>query len=1001
MTGSNNDPLSLLDRIIRGQFVGRPREVAEANTLWQRAASGQGQALVVSGEPGIGKTRFVRELAGAAAQVGGLALSGACYPEGGAPYAPLAQLLGDWLETTPRMGHRLPDEALAYLLPVMPALRRFFPEAPSGANPDQRAGQQQVFESFLALVGTLAAQAPVLLFVDDAHWADSDTLALLRHLARRGRKLPLLLALTYREAELASAPLLNEVLVDLNRERLAVQLKLERLTREETRALLAGMFAEEITPDFLDGIYRQTEGNPFFIEEVCKGLIEEGQLSFSGGKWRRPAMAAIKIPLTIRAAIQARLQKLPAATQDVLRMASIFGHDFEFDTFARAIDLGEETLIDALETAARAQLITEVQPGGAGRVRFSFVHGLIPTTLRESIIHVRRRRLHLRAAQAIQAVHPDDYEMLAYQFAEAGEPEPARNYYRLAGDRAQQAAPGEAARFYRAALNGWPEGGQAERASLMARLGYCLWVLGDIQGSLKIYQDAYSIYAGLGDRTHSGEMQRMAGRMYWEQSDREQALRHYHQALAILEEGPETPELARAVSSIGQMYMLAPDNNRAIEWGERALDMARRLDLEDVVIDAMNNIGSNYAQNGDFDKGFSILQESLTHANAAGLPMDVCRAYYNSSVMLQRYCHYQRSLAVLEELHDYAGRRYAKNYVNQVEWRLMWVHWLRGEWSAAIDYRGQIVELTTHRLATMANRVFGLIDLDLGRFTDARRELEENLPGALSANDLQTTVPHLGLLARAYDALGLADQAVDFIRQTIKIVADAPCLSHESIMPLFYAGQIAAHMPGGSLETAQTCLALLRRHVEQFHTDEAEAAAAETQGCILILERQPQAAVEMFRSAAAFWERIGRLYDQARALGQLGRGLAALGDASGAGQTYDQALVIVNRLASQLDPGSKEAFLETRFAREIQGASQPSTPAAPRKNAAQPIDNLTEREAEVLRLVADGLTNAQIAGRLVLSPLTVNAHLRSIFNKLDVTTRTAAVRKAQALGKIG
>ncbi len=324
-----------------------------------------------------------------------------------------------------------------------------------------------------------------------------------------------------------TASVLNEVLVDLNRERLAQQLNLKRFGRQETNALLSAMFSAEITSDFLDSIFRQTEGNPFFIEEICKTLIDAGQLSFQDGHWRSPALANIQIPQTVRAAILARVQKLSPSTQAALGMAAILGREFDFETLKLAGDLDEETLIDALENAAHAQLIAEVPPGPAATSRFSFAHVLIPTALRESVIQVRRKRLHLRAAQAIQAVHPDDFEVLAYQYSQAGEVERARQFYLRAGDRAQITAPGEAARFYRAALDRWPDADQTNQAEILARLGYCLWVTDDILGSQACYEKAFTLFDGLGNRTQSGEMQRMIGRLYWQQAQRHQALQHF------------------------------------------------------------------------------------------------------------------------------------------------------------------------------------------------------------------------------------------------------------------------------------------------------------------------------------------------------------------------------------------------------------------------------------------------------------------------------------------
>ena len=160
-----------------------------------------------------------------------------------------------------------------------------------------------------------------------------------------------------------SASILNEVLVDLNHERLAMQLKMDRLSRQETNDLLAAMFSEEITTDFLVSIFRQTEGNPFFIEEVCKTFIEAGQLSFQDGHLRCSEMVEIKIPQTVRAAIQARIHKLPSPTQEALGMSSILGREFDYETLKVACDLDEENLINALENAESAQLIVKSNLG--------------------------------------------------------------------------------------------------------------------------------------------------------------------------------------------------------------------------------------------------------------------------------------------------------------------------------------------------------------------------------------------------------------------------------------------------------------------------------------------------------------------------------------------------------------------------------------------------------------------------------------------------------------
>jgi predicted ATPase len=221
MDKPKDDSPGQLDRILYDHWVGRVREMEEAHAILQRTVSGQGQVLLISGEPGVGKTRFVRELISAANLPQAGVLTGECYAEGGPPYAPLAQMIRDIYEDASHTGANLPDETLRDLLPIIPSLRSRLIDNSPDQNLDPSLEQQRAFEGFVAFCSTLCSLGPLLLFIDDLHWADTDTLFLLMNLARRGRKLPLLIVMTYRDAELESAPDLNKVLIDLNRERLA------------------------------------------------------------------------------------------------------------------------------------------------------------------------------------------------------------------------------------------------------------------------------------------------------------------------------------------------------------------------------------------------------------------------------------------------------------------------------------------------------------------------------------------------------------------------------------------------------------------------------------------------------------------------------------------------------------------------------------------------------------------------------------------------------------
>jgi predicted Ser/Thr protein kinase len=341
--------LSVLERIERGQLVGRERELQQAKALWSRALAGEGQVLLISGEPGIGKTRLMRELVTHVEVSGSRALVGECYAEGSAPYAPFAQIVRVALHNGSGDGLDLSDFVLADLITLAPDLRLFYPDVQPNPRLDPQSEQQRLFENMVAFCGALSQRAPLLLVLEDAHWADSGTLSLLRHLARRTVRQRVMLAATYREVELDETRPFRHAQADLFRERLATRLKLTRLDREQTRDLLAALFADEITPEFLDGIHRETEGNPFFIEEVCKALVDSGEVFYQDGHWDRLSMDELDIPQSVRVAIQSRVAKLSTDVQDTLRLAAVLGREFDFDTLAAASELDEDALIEALE----------------------------------------------------------------------------------------------------------------------------------------------------------------------------------------------------------------------------------------------------------------------------------------------------------------------------------------------------------------------------------------------------------------------------------------------------------------------------------------------------------------------------------------------------------------------------------------------------------------------------------------------------------------------------
>jgi DNA-binding SARP family transcriptional activator/tRNA A-37 threonylcarbamoyl transferase component Bud32 len=409
------EELTLLNRIGRGRLVGRDEELQICRGYWSRALASQGQLLLISGEAGIGKTRLVRELETLAEISGGWVLKGACYAEGGVPYSPFTQIIRQAFEKGFIEDFDIPSFVLADLLVLAPVLRLKYTMTKTEQAPvDPKSEQQQLFENLAIFINLLSYQAPLLLILEDLHWADSSTLCLMRHLARQTLGRRAMIVATYRHTEVGELHPIHPVLLDLHREGLLSQLLLPRLDREQTEKLLATMFAQEVPAVFLDGIYRETEGNPFFIEEVCKSLMDRGKVYYEDGRWRGRRMEEMEIPQSVRVAIQSRVGVLPLISQQQLRLAAVVGREFEFDTLAKASNQDEEILIEALDNAERAQLIGYVSDVGGGS--YTFVHTLIPATLVESARPLQRRRLHHQVAAAIEALYPDNYEALAYHY---------------------------------------------------------------------------------------------------------------------------------------------------------------------------------------------------------------------------------------------------------------------------------------------------------------------------------------------------------------------------------------------------------------------------------------------------------------------------------------------------------------------------------------------------------------------------------------------------------
>ncbi|MHB8647529.1 MAG: ATP-binding protein [Thermomicrobiales bacterium] len=432
-------------------LVGREREQSVLRAHLAAALAGRGSLVLIGGEAGIGKTALVETLCQDATARGALVLVGHCFDlTETPPYGPFVELFGRY---APRAGW-----------PALPAA--FAERGTVGAVSSQAALFQQV-HGFLS---ALATQTPVILFLDDLHWADLASLDLLRFLARTLATLPVLLVVTYRTDELTRRHPLYHLLPLLVREAHADRLDLQRIEEHDIRALIIARYQLPVAERkrLVVYLHQRSEGNPFFLGELLRTLEGERVLRQRGAGWTLGDLTQTRVPMLLRQMIDGRLARLDEEAQRLLAVAAVIGQEVPLTLWTAVAERDEETLLTAAEQAADAHLIMASRDG----MSIQFAHALIREALYEGILPMRRRIWHRRAGETLAAEQSPDPDAVAHHFRTAGD---LRAYEWLirAGDRAQHAyAYVVAADRFDAALAIAEERGidERERAWLLMRL---------------------------------------------------------------------------------------------------------------------------------------------------------------------------------------------------------------------------------------------------------------------------------------------------------------------------------------------------------------------------------------------------------------------------------------------------------------------------------------------------------------------------------------------------
>jgi class 3 adenylate cyclase/tetratricopeptide (TPR) repeat protein len=594
-------------------LVDRDAEQAMLHQLIDAALAGHGRLALVAGEPGVGKSRLVAEIGDEAQASGMRVLVGHCVQMSGAPpYLPYVEIIEQAI-SNPRSPLALREalgDVAAEIGRIAPALRRVFPDIPPPLELPAELSRRYVWNSLSEFVGRAAQGQPLLLVLEDLHWADESTLLLTEYLAPLLPEMPVLVLGTYRDIEVDLQHPLARVIGQLGNRGLLERVSLRRLSYDGLRAMLQALAGQPAPEKLARMIDRETEGNPFFVEEVYLHLVESGVLLDEQGRVRPDLrLDEASVPESIRLVLGQRLDRLAVSTREVLVAAAVSGRVFASDLVGEVAGAGPDVLVEAFEEAERARLVT---PGkDPGQLMFS--HELIRQTLLSGVSAVKRERLHLRAARAISRRFSDNLEAhagdLAYHLSRAGgfgdRPSLVR-YLTIAGERAHDAAAfDDAVGQFEHALSLVPADDQLGHAQLLERLAMALRSVGRWQDALGTMNDALDRYQALGQVEAIGRLGwAMVNQLVWTARFVE-GVQVGQRALAALG-NTANADKARLLSAMAWAISLSGDYAAATATFDQARALAEQVGNERALADVLHVQTIHHLGYGELAEGVQV-----------------------------------------------------------------------------------------------------------------------------------------------------------------------------------------------------------------------------------------------------------------------------------------------------------------------------------------------------------------------------------------------------------
>ena len=943
-------------------LIGREKELSTLHSAAERASQGSGGLLLLAGEAGVGKTRLAEEVAGAAKAP---VLRGGATLDATPPHGPIVAALRSYLRMSPR--------GLDATGPLQPHLALLLPEL---GSPPPESDQQTLFE---AVRGALAATGGAVVALDDLQWSDDATLDLLVYLAGPLAEMPVLVIGVYRSDELARTHSLRRARTELRRQGALEEIVLEPLDLEQTSRLAAVGLGGPPSPQLRGAIYERTQGVPFFVEEVSHALRVSGALEPGDAGLELDGSEGLPVPETIRDAVLIRAGSLSPEAREAAEVAAVAGQRFPL------------ALVGSLATEEGVGELLEhglAREGADGSAEFR--HALVREAIYEDVPWLRRRATHRKLAERLAAAGAPALEV-AHHWLAAQEPERARQSLVLAVEELRAVhAHRDAAAAGRLALELWDPSAPAEgRLDLLERYASCAELAGDLAEAARAWREVAEITReGTGTKAFAEATRRLAG-IYAMQGERVRATEARRaSARAFAAAGLAADAAADRLVAAGYLQRRGEHTDAealAAEAQGEARDCGR-LDLE---AESLGLQGVARAKRGDVDGGLELANAGLSLALDNGMTARAGSLYQCLGTVLESGARYGPARDAMESALGFCEAAGATG--KQRVCRECMAYLLRelGEWDRALSLSEELsAEDDSPAGGVVADAIRGSILGFRGDAKAARPLLSEANETAIRIDLLSMQVDTSAALAFVAESEGDLETAESHLRFLLQRWGRSED-HHYAVWGLRWAASFFARRGDG--EQARACAEALGRIASGSGSPDALAALAFAIGEAASLDGDGELAARQYDQALEMHRGLDVPFERAQIGLRAGTALAA----SGRREAALQCLAEAHRCASRLGAGP----LMAAAAAGVAALGEPVERALGVRAAARHEGGgLTRRELEVVRLVAEGRKNKEIAEQLVLSTRTVDMHVRNILSKLDCRTRVEAAGKAAQLG---